>query len=926
MPGYHPEAIEPRWQRFWQANKTFRTPDDSSRPKFYILDMFPYPSGAGLHVGHPEGYTATDILARYRRMKGDNVMHPMGWDAFGLPAEQYAIETGTHPRVTTQNNIDTFRRQIKRLGFSYDWDREVDTTDPNYFKWTQWIFLQIYDTWYDLDQKKGRPISELPIPAELQKQGEAAVRAYRDGKRLAYQIEAPVNWCPALGTVLANEEVVDGKSERGGYPVVRMPLRQWMLRITAYAERLLEGLDQVDWSEGIKELQRNWIGRSEGAEVDFCLDPATLSQDEFDDFIEEACLATRFNETRRTHVIRVFTTRPDTLFGATYMVLSPEHPLVTKITTPEQKSAVQAYQDEAARKSDLERTELAKTKTGVFTGAYAINPVNGKKVPVWIADYVLASYGTGAIMAVPGQDERDWEFAEVFDLPIIRTVQPPPDWQGKAYLGDGPAINSGFLNGLEVADAKRKMIDWLEAKGVGSRRVNYRLRDWLFSRQRYWGEPFPLLHEVDANGNPTGVVEPLSPDELPLRLPELEDYKPSGRPEPPLGKAADWVNLTRHGKRYKRETNTMPQWAGSCWYYIRYLDSHNDKAFCSPDKAKRWLPVDLYVGGAEHAVLHLLYSRFWHKVLYDRGHLPTPEPFQRLVNQGMILGEMEFTGFKLNGKWISAGQDSVDGAEPVKLDEDQAEKRGDFFVLKEAPAIRIDARAFKMSKSRGNVINPDEVVQRYGADSLRLYEMFMGPLEAVKPWSMRGVEGVYRFLSRVWRLFIDDRAEAVRLADTVRDVPPDRDTLRKLHQTIQKVTDDLDGMRFNTAIAAMMEFTNHLTKLDVRPRAVLEPFVLILSPFAPHLAEELWHALGHQNTLAYEAWPGYDPVLTKADEIEVPVQVNGKVRSKLTVPAGIDKAALEQAALADPRVREIIGDKPVRKVIVVPGKLVNIVV
>jgi leucyl-tRNA synthetase len=882
--------------------------------------MFPYPSGAGLHVGHPEGYTATDILARYRRMRGDNVMHPMGWDAFGLPAEQYAIETGTHPRVTTQKNIDTFRRQIQRLGFSYDWDREVDTTDPNYFKWTQWIFLVIYDTWYDTEQKKGRPIGELPIPSEVRQQGEAAVSVYRDGKRLAYQIEAPVNWCPALGTVLANEEVVDGKSERGSHPVVRMPLRQWMLRITAYAERLLEGLEHVDWSEGIKELQRNWIGRSEGAEVDFALPGGER--------------------------IRVFTTRPDTLFGATYMVLSPEHPLVDRITTPEQCDAVKRYQEEAARKSDRERTEETKKKTGVFTGAYAINPVNDKEIPVWIADYVLATYGTGAIMAVPAQDERDWEFAEVFNLPITRTVQPPEGWQGKAYLGEGPAINSGFLNGLGVADAKRKMIDWLEAEGIGARRVNYKLRDWLFSRQRYWGEPFPLLHEVDANGNPTGVIEPLSPEELPLRLPEMEDYKPSGRPEPPLGKATDWVNVTRNGKRYKRETNTMPQWAGSCWYYIRYLDPKNDKAFCSPEKAKRGLPVDLYVGGAEHAVLHLLYSRFWHKVLYDRGYLPTPEPFQRLVNQGMILGVTYYITpeeYRAHEETLARlgilakhskteaedicilGNPGTEAGQLKPLKEDQVEERNGSIYLAGAD-IALAAEVEKMAKSRGNVINPDDVVQRYGADSMRLYEMFMGPLEAVKPWSMRGVEGVYRFMGRVWRLFIDDRAETMKLNDAVGEAAPDRDTLRKLHQTIQKVTDDLDGMRFNTAIAAMMEFTNHVTKLEMRPRAVLEPFVLILSPFAPHLAEELWQTLGHANTLAYEDWPKYDPALTKADEIEVPVQVNGKVRGKMTVPADVSDEVLREAALKDPRVVESIGGKTIRKVIVVPRKLVNIVV
>jgi leucyl-tRNA synthetase len=907
MPTYNPKAIEPRWQRSWKEHKTFRTPDFSKKPKLYILDMFPYPSGAGLHVGHPEGYTATDILARYRRMRGDNVLHPMGWDAFGLPAEQYAIETGTHPRETTQRNIDTFRRQIKMLGFSYDWDREIDTTDPHYFKWTQWIFLQLFDTWYDPEQKRGRPIGELPVPEEVRRQGPDAVRAYQDGKRLAYQVEAPVNWCPALGTVLANEEVVDGKSERGGHPVVRMPLRQWMLRITAYADRLLDDLDLVDWPVAIKEMQRNWIGRSEGAEVDFTLGD-----------VPEASPG--------GNVVRVFTTRPDTLFGATYMVLAPEHPLVGTITTPGQRAAVAAYQEAAARKSDLERTELAKTKTGVFTGAYAVNPVNGERIPVWIADYVLISYGTGAIMAVPGQDERDWEFAEVFDLPIIRTVQPPEGWEGKAYLGDGPAINSGFLNGLHVVDAKRRMIDWLEEKRLGVRKVNYKLRDWLFSRQRYWGEPFPILHEVDAAGRPTGRIRTVPVEQLPLTLPELEDYRPSGRPEPPLEKAKSWVWVTIDGKRYKRETNTMPQWAGSCWYYLRYLDPHNDRAFCDPGKERAWMPVDLYVGGAEHAVLHLLYARFWHKVLYDRGHVHTPEPFRRLVNQGMILGEMEYTAYRHQGRWQSVVKDIPEGWEAVKLDEDRVEKHGDAFVLKEDPKVRVDARAYKMSKSRGNVINPDQVVDQYGADSLRLYEMFMGPLEATKPWSMRGVEGVYRFLSRVWRLYIDDRAEQVRLAEAVRDVPPDRETLRRLHQTIWKVTDDLDGLRFNTAIAAMMEFSNHLNRLEARPRAVLEPFVLLLSPFAPHLAEELWRALGHPETLAYEPWPQFDPALTKADEIEVPVQVNGKVRSKLTVPADIDDDALKERALADDRVRAAVAGKRIVKVIVVPRKLVNIVV
>jgi leucyl-tRNA synthetase len=984
MPSYNPKAIEPRWQKYWLENKTFRTPDASDKPKFYILDMFPYPSGSGLHVGHPEGYTATDILARWRRMCGFNVLHPMGWDAFGLPAEQYAIQTGTHPCVTTEKNITTFRRQIQMLGFSYDWDREVDTTDPNYYRWTQWIFLQLFDTWYDHDAKKGRPIAELPIPPNVM--GEAAVRAYRDGKRLAYQAEVPVNWCEALGTVLANEEVIDGKSERGGHPVVRMPLRQWLLRITEYAERLLNDLEQVDWSSAIKEMQRNWIGKSEGAEVDFfvgrkeaevenfpcpnCGAPMTLKSGNKGTFFGcsrypdckgaestyEFWLASSF--LRDSHVfqargihfepepnrdtIRVFTTRPDTLFGATYLVLAPEHPLVDHITTPAQRAAVDKYKTNAARKSDFERTEVAKQKTGVFTGAYAINPVNAQKVPIWIADYVLASYGTGAIMAVPAHDLRDWEFARTFSLPIVQVVEPRQDYRpskeetaleyeenGVVYYpfaGEGTAINSDPYNGLPTAQFKQKIVAWLEENSLGVGKVNYKLRDWLFSRQRYWGEPFPILHEVDTGGKPTGAIEALSPEELPLRLPDLEDFKPSGKPEPPLGKATEWVNVTRNGKRYKRETNTMPQWAGSCWYYLRYIDPRNAKAFCDPAKERKWMNVNLYVGGAEHAVLHLLYSRFWHKVLFDRGHVHTAEPFQRLVNQGMILGEMEYTGYKRNGEWVSVVKDIPGDWEAVKLTEDEVEKQSDSFVLKDNPKIRIDARAFKMSKARGNVINPDHVVEEYGADALRLYEMFMGPLEATKPWSMRGVEGVYRFLGRVWRLFIDDRAENMKLAETVKDVQPDKETLRRLHQTIQKVTEDLDGMRFNTAIAAMMEFTNHLTPLAARPRSALEPFVLLLAPFAPHLAEELWQALGHQQTLAYEPWPKHDPALVKEDEIEVPVQINGKVKLKLTLPAGLDENALKEKVLADAGVKALLDGKQVKKVIAVKGKLVNIVV
>jgi len=940
MPSYNPKLIEPKWQRFWEENKTFRTPDRSDKPKYYILDMFPYPSGAGLHVGHPEGYTATDILARYRRMRGCNVLHPMGWDAFGLPAEQYAIETGTHPRETTQRNIATFRRQINMLGFSYDWDREVDTTDPNYFKWTQWIFLQLFDTWYDPEQCRGRPIAELPIPAEVRARGDDAVRTFQDSKRLAYQAEVPVNWCSALGTVLANEEVVDGKSERGNHPVVRMPLRQWLLRITAYAERLLEDIEQVDWPESIKKMQRDWIGRSEGAEVDFAL------------------------AEQKGEKIRVFTTRPDTLFGATYMVLAPEHPLVARITTAAQQAAVAAYQTQAARKSDLERTELAKKKTGVFTGAFAVNPVNQEAIPVWIADYVLISYGTGAIMAVPAHDERDFEFAKQFGLPIRPVVQPPADWlratsvyqalqneQGgdqamerlylnhidrfaEVFAGDGTAVNSGDFDGLKTSEFKQKIADWLQERGLGEKKVNYKLRDWLFSRQRYWGEPFPILHEVDEAGQPTGQVRPLSLDELPLKLPELADYKPSGKPEPPLGKATDWVWVTRAGKRYKRETNTMPQWAGSCWYYLRYIDPTNQQAFCAPASERAFMPVDLYVGGAEHAVLHLLYSRFWHKVLFDRGHVHTPEPFKKLINQGMILGEMEFTGFQDAGRWVSANQVDPNDAKDkktgavctrVKLGEDAVEKQGDAFVLKEDPKIRVDARAFKMSKSRGNVINPDEVVDKYGADSVRLYEMFMGPLEATKPWSMRGVEGVYRFLGRVWRLIVNDRDETLKLADAVSDAQPGAETLRKLHQTIKKVTEDLDGMRFNTAISAMMEFANHLTPLDVRPRSVLEPFVLLLSPFAPHLAEELWSLLDHSSTLAYETWPAFDESLLRADVIEVPVQVNGKLRSKVTVAADVDEETLRNTALADERIRGLLQGKQVKKIIVAGKKLVNIV-
>ena len=811
------QQIEKKWQSYWAANKTFRTPDqpDATKPKFYVLDMFPYPSGAGLHVGHPEGYTATDITARYKRMKGFNVLHPMGWDSFGLPAEQYAIETGTHPRETTYRNIDRFREQLQSLGFSYDWDREVATTDVTYYKWTQWIFLKLYE------------------------------------RGLAYQAEVAVNWCPALGTVLANEEVIDGKSERGGHPVVRKPMRQWMLRITEYAERLLSDLDELDWSESIKEMQRNWIGRSEGAEVDFRVSNSDL----------------RFT---------VFTTRPDTLFGATYVVFAPEHPLVEKITTDAQRDAVKAYRDAASRKSDLERTELQKDKSGVFTGAYAINPVNDERIPIWVADYVLWGYGTGAIMAVPAHDTRDHEFATKYSLPIRLVVQAPGGQESLGFVGDGVSVNSGPITGLPTPEAKQKITAWLESKGIGKRKVNYKLRDWLFSRQRYWGEPFPVIF-VD------GKPKPLPVSSLPVELPSVATYKPSGTGDSPLSTIPEWVNTTdpETGKPAVRETNTMPQWAGSCWYYLRFIDPKNDKMAIDPVKEKYWMPVDLYVGGAEHAVLHLLYARFWHKVLYDAGVVSTKEPFQKLVNQGMILGE--------NNQ--------------------------------------------KMSKSLGNVINPDDVVKQYGADSLRLYEMFMGPLEAVKPWSMRGVEGVYRFLNRAYRLIFTAAGgadpgsdEQYILAQEVVDEPPTREQLVVLHKTIRKVTEDLDGMRYNTAIAAMMEFVNEATSWGKRPKSILETFILLLSPFSPHVAEELWASLGHGKTLAYEPWPSFDPSLLVQSSIELAVQVNGKVRGRVIVPVDADQATVLAAAKADAGVQSHISGKTIRKEIVVPGKLVNIVV
>ncbi|AWD88798.1 MULTISPECIES: leucine--tRNA ligase [Bacillus] len=797
------EKIEKKWQNYWLDHKTFAVSEENDKPKFYALDMFPYPSGAGLHVGHPEGYTATDILSRMRRMQGYNVLHPMGWDAFGLPAEQYALDTGNDPAEFTKQNIDNFRRQIQSLGFSYDWDREINTTDPDYYKWTQWIFTKLYE------------------------------------KGLAYVDEVPVNWCPALGTVLANEEVIDGKSERGGHPVERRPMRQWMLKITAYADRLLEDLEELDWPESIKDMQRNWIGRSEGANVHFAIDG---TDDTF----------------------TVFTTRPDTLFGAAYAVLAPEHELVEAITTPEQKEAVDAYVKEVQAKSDLERTDLAKTKTGVFTGAYAVNPANGEKLPIWIADYVLASYGTGAVMAVPAHDERDFEFAKVFSLPVKEVVK-GGNTEEEAYTGDGEHVNSGFLNGLNKAEAIEKMIAWLEETKNGEKKVTYRLRDWLFSRQRYWGEPIPVIHWED--GTSTAVPA----EELPLILPKTDEIKPSGTGESPLANIKEWVEVTdpETGKKGRRETNTMPQWAGSCWYFLRFIDPKNPDQLASPEKLDKWLPVDIYIGGAEHAVLHLLYARFWHKFLYDIGVVPTKEPFQKLYNQGMILGE--------NNE--------------------------------------------KMSKSRGNVVNPDEIVASHGADTLRLYEMFMGPLDASIAWSESGLDGARRFLDRVWRLFIEENGELTgKVTEGVGE------TLERVyHETVMKVTENFEALRFNTGISQLMVFINEAYKANELPKDYIEGFVKLLSPIAPHLAEELWEKLGHEGSIAYEAWPAYDESKLVDDEVEIVVQLNGKVKAKLMVPADADKAALEQLAQADEKVKEQLEGKTIRKIIAVPGKLVNIV-
>lgn len=941
MARYNPQQIEPRWQQFWADNKTFKTPDTISGEKLYALDMFPYPSGEGLHVGHPEGYTATDIVARHARMKGVSVLHPMGFDAFGLPAEEYAIKTNTHPRVSTNKNIENFVHQLQELGFSYDWDRQISTTDVEYVRWTQWIFLQLFDTWYDHDQQKGRPISELPIPEEITAAGTVAVAEYQDEFRLAYQTNALVNWCPNLGTVLANEEVKDGLSERGNHPVERRPLKQWMMRITAYADRLESDLDDLDWSDGVKKLQKDWIGRSTGAEVDFFIGHS----DQFDSWKTQRT-DNGFPRKPGDDVLRVYTTRPDTLFGATYMVVSPEHELIETLTTAEQADAVSDYRQQAARKSDRDRQDDRAKKTGVFSGSFAINPVNGTSIPIWIADYVLAGYGTGAIMAVPAHDTRDFQFAKTYDLEIIVVVQPPKKHDdAKCFAGHGTAINSGEFDGITTAEFKTRIAEQLTQSGTGKTAVNYKLRDWLFSRQRFWGEPFPILHELDDEGSKTGVVVGVEESALPVKLPELKDFKPHGRPEPPLEKADDdWLYPVIDGKKYKRETNTMPQWAGSCWYFLRFIDPTNSDVFVDPELEKQWMPVDLYIGGAEHAVLHLLYSRFWHKVLFDRGHLSTKEPFQKLVNQGMILGENEFTGYQdADGKWVSdelvsqtpektfivtSDQSSVTA---VAVAADDVQKSGDQFVLTAQPEIKIANKAYKMSKARGNVVNPSEVVKEYGADSLRLYEMFLGPLEQSKPWNTSGVSGVRNFLDRVWRLIVEpdtdgDKNESPTvLSAAVVDDDPTEEQNRVLHQTIKAVTADIEKLSFNTAIARMMEFANFFTKQTTRPKACLEPFVLLLSPFAPHIAEELWAVLGHDETLAYETWPQYQESLTIESTVEIPVQIMGKIKARIEVARGTSKDDLERLALADETIADLVAGKTIVKTIVVPDRLVNFV-
>ncbi|QOV88143.1 leucine--tRNA ligase [Humisphaera borealis] len=1042
---YNFTAIEKKWQHYWQQNKTFRALDPvetAGMPKAYLLDMFPYPSGSGLHVGHPEGWTATDIYSRYLRMKGYSVLHPMGWDAFGLPAEQYAVKNNVHPRDTTRTNINRFREQIKMLGLSYDWDREVDTTDPKYYRWTQWIFLQLFGSYFDPIENKAKPIGHLinelqnenyvvapdgTIQINPTQEGMEAVagemriertwkelspderRQTIDAQRLAFMDEVPVNWCPALGTVLANEEVIDGKSEVGGFAVERRPMRQWMLRITAYADRLIEDLNLLNWPDSLKEMQRNWIGKSTGANVDFDVDG---NEDE---------------------TITVFTTRPDTLYGATYMVLAPEHPLVDKITTPEYRVEIEAYRTEIGARSERDRMADNKDKTGAFTGAYAINPVNDERIPIWIADYVLMGYGTGAIMAVPAHDERDFAFAKKFKLPIKQVMGPasggagvrdtgfqpvratsgvedressaasspqhgletrvtdsgPASEMEAAFTSEGVAINSGPLDGLGTADAKAKMIEILEDKGVGTGSTTYKLRDWLFSRQRYWGEPFPLLHD-DATGDVYAVDE----SELPVLLPEVEDFRP--RPVegggtnvvPPLGRATHWTKVwgvvtdagtvkvvpegTPDARKFSRELNTMPQWAGSCWYYLRYIDPNNDQRFVDPEKEKAWLPVDLYVGGVEHAVLHLLYSRFWHKVLFDLGHVSSPEPFQRLVNQGLILGEMEFHVFEEGADALQVsvsevkdiGEEATEKAVTMfaihrksgqklvgrRLTEADVEQKKEGYFLKSDGKIKVDARSFKMSKSRGNVVNPDEIVKDYGADAFRLYEMYMGPLEAPKPWSTRDIIGQVRFLRAVWRNLIGDTEDegteagrhegtkaddgsslrtqhsALRTANRVYDGPIPEPLARQMHRVIKKVAEDIEALRFNTAIAELFKLNNEMTQQDGVPRELAENFTLMLAPFAPHIAEEIWERLGHHKSLTQRPWPTYDPAKLVEDTVELAVQVNGKVRGKITVAADASQEDVLKAAAVAEGVSSYLEGKEIKKKIYVPKKLVSFVV
>ncbi len=1057
MP-YNFTTVEKKWQEYWLVNKCFAAlePEQAGNmPKAYVLDMFPYPSGSGLHVGHPEGYTATDIISRYWRMRGRNVLHPMGWDAFGLPAEQYAVKTNTHPRITTQKNIETFRRQIRMLGLSYDWDREVDTTDPEYYKWTQWIFLQIFNSYFDPIDEKARPIAHLmqelvnenlvvapdgsvhvnPTQEGMERVSGAVgiERLWRelspdeqrdviDGQRLAYTAEVPVNWCPGLGTVLANEEVIDGRSEVGGFPVEKRPMRQWMLRITAYADRLVDDLEMLKWPESLKEMQRNWIGKSVGAEVDFDAEPAPIPPVRTTGFAQDSEPQPKSPELEADArdgdsdlAITVFTTRPDTLYGATYMVLAPEHPLVDRISAPTHRESIDAYRKMIAGKSERDRMADTKEKTGIFTGAHAINPVNKERVPVYIADYVLMGYGTGAIMAVPAHDERDFEFARMFNLPIRAVVMPPDSWlkeqiiafskakqpptelrmaDGRtikvadmdpelrakvldahraaaasvparieamgeegmramreeymknpggfsaAFTGEGVAINSPMFNGLPTLQAKEKIIDALEADGAGHRSVKYKLRDWLFSRQRYWGEPFPIL--LDEDGRPYAVPE----EQLPVRLPEMEDFKPTGTPEPPLSKAKDWLKVEIDGKVFYRETNTMPQWAGSCWYYLRFVDPKNKQRFVDAEKEKYWMPVDLYVGGAEHAVLHLLYSRFWHKILFDLGHVSSPEPFMRLINQGIILGEMEYNVFE-NAEGVAVSMNDLrDVGEEIvsertamvghhrqsgeqcigrRIGEQEVERRGDVYVLKANPEIRVDARSFKMSKARGNVVNPDSIVADYGADAFRLYEMYMGPLEAQKPWNTRDIVGMSRFLNSVWRNLVGDE-ERPSPTPRISDEPIPEALDRQMHRTIKKVGEDIEHLRFNTAIAELIKLNNEMTGMPAIPRQLAETFVLMLAPFAPHISDELWERLGHTGSLARQPWPAYDPAKLTESTMELPVQVNGKLRDKVVVPADASEESIFNVAQESDKVVPWLSGKMIVKRLYIPRKLVNFVV